>query len=219
MKPGMLLPIFPTVAGISNINRSLTSEELNCIYSFKDKLRATAGNTLDIYILEQEPLADIKRFCEQALMDYIIAVYNPVNKDEMSMKILTSWLNFCQKGISHQKHIHSNCVLTGSFYVNADPTKDELGFTKMDTGENWQIQPKQLGGFNDPEFLLKVGTGDVVIFPSNLTHHVPPVETYGRISLAFNAFFDGTLGFTKGPLKGINFLKIEIPNQKQYKPK
>jgi uncharacterized protein (TIGR02466 family) len=145
-------------------------------------------------------------------------VYNPVNKDEISMKILTSWLNFCQKGIRHQKHIHSNCFLTGCFYVNADPSKDELGFTKMDTGENWQIQPKQLGGFNDPEFLMKVGTGDVVIFPSNLTHYVPPVETDGRISLAFNAFFDGTLGFTKGPLKGINFLKIHTPDQKQYKP-
>ena len=97
MQPGEVIPIFPTTITISNIDRSFTEHEMSYMLSYKDKVRDNGSNTKDIYILEQDMLANIKKLCEQALQDYLIQVYNPINPDDISLKITQSWLNFSRK--------------------------------------------------------------------------------------------------------------------------
>ena len=47
-------------------------------------------------------------------------------------------------------------------------------------------------------------------------HSVPKTEhEHTRISLAFNSFWDGELGFIKGAIDGINFLRINVPSQQR----
>jgi len=216
MKPGYVLPIFPTVITVSNIARDFTQAEIDYMMTFKDKVRDNGSNTEDIYILEQPPLFDIKQLCQNALQDYLTQIYNPINPGDIYMKITHSWLNFSKKDQFHYKHTHHNSVLCGVLYIDA--VEDTIVFTKMDSGENWQVQPKEDTPFNMVDVPIKVNTGDLVIFPSNLSHSVPTIQREGRLSLAFNSFFNGNIGFIEGPMKGINFLKINIPEQKQYKP-
>lgn len=218
MEKGFVLPIFPTVVTMNKMERYFTLEELDFMLSFKDKVRENESNTKDIYILENEVLSDIKKICENALRDYLLQIYDPVNPNDIELKITHSWLNFTKKGQFHHKHTHHNSFLCGCLYINAKKGKDTIIFTKMDSGENWQIQSNQSNSFNSNQFVLTVQTGDIVIFPSNLTHSVPLIEEDGRLSLAFNSFFSGNIGFIEGPMKGINFVKIDLPNQKQNKP-
>jgi len=218
MKQGHVLPIFPTVITINNIGRQFTQTEMDCMMSYQNKVRDNGSNTEDIYVLEQPELASIKTLCQDALQDYLTQIYNPINPNDISMEITHSWLNFSKKDQFHYKHTHHNSILCGVLYIDAIKDKDTIIFTKMDSGENWQIQPKEQTPFNMHDVPITIGTGDLVIFPSNLTHSVPMIQREGRLSLAFNSFFNGNIGFIEGPMKGINFLKIHIPNQKQSKP-
>lgn len=218
MERGFVLPIFPTVISMKKMERQFTQDEIYFMLSFKEKVRSNESNTEDIYILEQEKLSNIKSICEEALNDYFLQVYDPINKDDIALKITHSWLNFTRKGQFHYSHTHHNSFLCGCLYVSANKEKDCIVFTKMDSGENWQIQTNNPNLISSNQFSLTVETGDIVIFPSNLTHSVPSIEEDGRLSLAFNSFFSGNIGFIEGPMKGINFVKIDLPNQKQYKP-
>jgi uncharacterized protein (TIGR02466 family) len=218
MEKGFVLPIFPTVITLNKIERHFTQEEIQFIISFKDKVRENESNTQDIYILENEQLKDIKILCEKALKDYLLQIYDPINPNNINLKITHSWINFTKKGQFHHKHTHHNSFLCGCLYINAKKEKDNIIFTKLDSGENWQIQTNNEKGYNNNQFVVPVETGDLIIFPSNLTHSVPTIEEDGRISLAFNSFFSGEIGFIEGPMKGINFVKIDLPNQKQNKP-
>lgn len=208
MQQGQVIPIFPTTITISNIGRSFTQDEMSCMMSFKDKVRENESNTKDIYILEHQPLAEIKRLCHLALQDYLVKIYNPINPNDISLKITQSWLNFSKKNQFHYKHTHHNSILCGVLYIDAIKDKDTIVFTKADTGENWQVQPKDNNPFNMHDVPFSVATGDMIIFPSNLTHSVPMIGREGRLSLAFNSFFNGDIGFINGPMKGINYLKI-----------
>lgn len=210
MQQGQVIPIFPTTITISNIGRSFTQDEMSCMMSFKDQVRDNGSNTKDLYILEQTRLADIKALCHQALQDYLRQVYNPINPDYIEMKITHSWLNFSKKDQFHYKHTHHNSILCGVLYIDAIKEKDTIIFTKADSGENWQVQPKEENPFNMHDVPFSVCTGDLVVFPSNLTHSVPMIGREGRLSLAFNSFFNGSIGFIEGPMKGINYLKINI---------
>lgn len=218
MEKGFILPIFPTVITLNKMERHFTKDELDFIISYKDKVRQNESNTQDIYILENEPLKDIKILCENALKDYLLQIYDPINPNDINLQITHSWINFTKKGQFHHKHTHHNSFLCGCLYISATKGRDNIIFTKMDSGENWQIQSNNENGYNSNQFVVPVETGDLIIFPSNLTHSVPTIEEDGRISLAFNSFFSGNIGFIEGPMKGINFVKIDLPNQKQNKP-
>lgn len=218
MEKGFVLPIFPSVISLYNMPRIFTIDELEFMNSFSDKVRNNESNTEDIYILEQEPLNDIKKICEEALNNYFKEIYDPINTNDIKLDITHSWLNFTKKGQFHHKHTHHNSVLCGVLYINAKEGKDKIVFTKMDSGENWQIQTNEKLTYNSNEFVIDVKTGDLIIFPSNLTHSVPTIEEEGRLSLAFNSFFNGNIGFVDGDMKGINFVRIDLPNQKKHKP-
>lgn len=216
MNPGELVSLFPTSLLVNNIDRSLTDEELECILDYQDTVRANTGNitTKDVLVLENPKLAGLKKLVEEALQDYLIQIYNPINPDNIKLVVTQSWLNFTDKTQYHHKHHHHNSIISGCLYINARKESDSIMFTKRATGEPWQIQALEQNYFNCNEFTVPVETGDIVLFPSNLTHSVPQTNhEYTRISLAFNSFWDGELGFVKGAIDGINFLRVHTPSQ------
>jgi ectoine hydroxylase-related dioxygenase (phytanoyl-CoA dioxygenase family) len=100
-------------------------------------------------------------------------------------------------------------------YINANRESDCIVFSKRATGDNFIIQSSEYTAFNSNEFTVPVHTGDLVLFPSNLIHSVPKTNhDYTRVSLAFNSFFSGELGFVNGDMSGINYLKLDLKNQK-----
>lgn len=212
---GELISMFPTCLLLNNIDRDFTNDELDCILDYKYHVRANTGNitTNDMFVLENPRLADLKKLVNEALNDYLKQIYHPINDVKLLSTI--SWLNFTDKTQYHHKHCHHNSVVSGCLYINAKRESDCILFTKRATGENWQLQPNQYNAFNSNQFTVPVNTGDLVLFPSNLIHSVPKTDhEYTRISLAFNSFFSGDLGFVEGDMQGINYLKLDLQNQK-----
>lgn len=211
-----LVSLFPTSLLVNNIGRRLTDDELECVLDYQDTVRANTGNitTKDVLVLENPKLAGLKKLVEEALQDYLMQVYNPINPDKIRLVVTQSWLNFTDKTQYHHKHYHHNSIISGCLYINARKDSDCIMFTKRATGEPWQIQALEQNYFNCNEFTVPVETGDIVLFPSNLIHSVPQTDhEYTRISLAFNSFWDGELGFIKGAIDGINFLRVHTPSQ------
>jgi len=216
MNPGELVSLFPTCLLVNNIDRNFTNEELECVLDYKDTTRANTANitTKDVLVLENPKLAGLKKLIEEALQDYLIQIYNPINPDKIRLVVTQSWLNYTDKTQYHHKHYHHNSIVSGCLYINARKESDSIVFTKRATGEPWQIQALEQNYFNCNEFSVPVETGDIVLFPSNLIHSVPQTNhEYTRISLAFNSFWDGELGFVKGVIDGINFLRVHTPSQ------
>lgn len=206
--------MFPNTLLLNNIGRAFTNDELDCILDYKDFVRGNTGNitTDDMFVLENPRLKDLKELVNQALDDYLQQIYAPCANVKLLSTI--SWLNFTDKTQYHHKHIHHNTIVSGCLYINAIKESDCIVFTKRASGENWQIQPNNYNAYNSNEFTVPVGTGDLVLFPSNLIHSVPKTNhEHTRISLAFNSFFSGELGFVNGVMQGINYLKIDLTNQ------
>lgn len=211
-----LVSLFPSCLLLNTMDEPFTSDELDCILEYKDTVRANTGNitTKDVLVLENPRLARLKRVAEEALQDYLIQYYNPINPEKIKLVVTQSWLNYTDHTQYHHKHNHHNSVISGCIYINAIKEKDSIVFTKRATGDNWQLQALEQNYFNCNEFTVNVGTGDVVIFPSNMLHSVPKTNhDHTRISLAFNSFWEGELGFMSGPLERINFLRVSVPKQ------
>jgi ectoine hydroxylase-related dioxygenase (phytanoyl-CoA dioxygenase family) len=57
---------------------------------------------------------------------------------------------------------------------------------------------KEYNSFNSNSWWFSVETGDIVLFPSSLTHMVETKKGDNtRVSLSFNVFIKGTLGSNK----------------------
>jgi uncharacterized protein (TIGR02466 family) len=156
--------------------------------------RPNDGNTSseDKYLLKQKKLLNLRQFIEKALHEYFMATYCP--KNDAHLKITQSWLNWTKPGQYHHKHAHPNSLISGVYYINAHKHSDKIFFYR-DGYQHIKFPPVEWNPYNSESWWYPVGTGDLVLFPSSLTHMVQPVEGEDtRISLAFNTFPIGVIG-------------------------
>ena len=191
--------LFPTPVMFTEMDREFTKDELNFVdkHSKDDMTNRNVGNVTsnNNYILEEPEFSNLKLIVTEAINEYIKKVYKP--KYEAEAYITQSWLNYTKKGEFHHKHEHPNSFISGVLYINTDSTKDKITFHRSGY-KQLQLATDQFDVYNSDSWWFNVKTGGIVIFPSNLTHHVEDViadET--RISLAFNTFIKGTLGDNK----------------------
>jgi hypothetical protein len=81
--------------------------------------------------------------------------------------------------------------------MNADKDTDKIHFNN-NRHNVIDIQTENFNPFNSGSWWFPVETGQVLLFPSSLVHHVETKKgTNTRISLAFNIFIKGTIGSKK----------------------
>ena len=185
--------IFPTVVGFSTLEKKFTKTELNFINSQKNIVNKNIGNvsSSNNYILENKELKNLKQFCHDEINKYFVEIYQP--KNELSLYITQSWLNFTEPGQFHHKHQHPNSFLSGTIYIECQE-EDKIKFFK-DGFEQFAIEPKNYNIYNSASWWFKAEKNNLIMFPSKLTHCVDQtISTNTRISLAFNTFFKGDLG-------------------------
>lgn len=188
-----IIDIFPKAVMKFNIGRELTNSETKFIKTNENKFIQNTGNTFskDTFVLENDEMKEIKKFCDEGLQTYFNKIYNPVSKTEIY--ITQSWLNWTKDNGYHHTHDHPNSYLSGVFYVSADDN-DSIAFGRTHF-DQFNIWSKEINDYNTKEVHLKVKTGDLIIFPSTTIHFVPPIKTSKtRISLAFNSFLKGEVG-------------------------
>lgn len=208
---GQIVPIFPTPIMALKLGRKFTLDEMNCILNYQKDVLTNPGNvtTKNLHVLENEALADLKLKCQIALDNYLEYIFSPVNLNTISLDLTHSWLNYTNPGGYHHAHTHPNSIVSGVLYISAQKQAEHIVFSR-DLNLNIQVQTNKPNPFNSVEMYFPVETGDIVLFPSNLVHTVP--ESKGnstRISLAFNSYFSGDLGYVEGPLKGFNSIALQ----------
>lgn len=83
------------------------------------------------------------------------------------------WYNSYDKGHFQEPHTHYPCTLSAVWFLRGDPS--DLKF----------VSPTSFFPFTRNEQPFKFNNGDIVFFPSGLTHYVAPAKQ-PRTTVAFN---------------------------------
>jgi uncharacterized protein (TIGR02466 family) len=143
-------------------------------------------------ILEEPALAALKTFITKSLNAYFDECFKPAAN--VSLKITQSWVNYTPPNRFHRKHTHPNSLISGVFYINALRDLDKIFFVKDDY-KQILIPAREHNMHTSNIWSVPVGTGDLLLFPSDLQHMVEPtVSPQTRISLSFNTFPEGVIG-------------------------
>lgn len=186
--------IFPTPIYISKLNRELNKKEIDFIEKSKLNFYKNEGNitSTNNYILNEKTFFLLKQDLDLRIQDYFDKVVSPSNN--VTPYITQSWLNYTETNQYHHKHAHPNSLVSGVFYINCNEEFDKIKFFN----EKYQtIKPevKDYNIWNSESWWFSVKTGDIILFPSSLTHMVETKQGDNtRISLAFNVFIKGTIG-------------------------
>lgn len=187
--------IFPTPIYSYKMNRSFNSSELKFLEKNKKHFFKNEGNTttIDNYILNKKPFSKLKKELELRVNDYFDKVISPSNK--IIPYITQSWLNFTKTKEYHHKHSHPNSIISGVLYMDCDEQYDKIRFHRDYIPRVFEIERKEYNYWNSDTWWFSVKTGELLLFPSTLTHDVQTKEgSNTRTSLAFNVFIKGTLG-------------------------
>jgi len=184
--------LFPTAVGFEKLGRDLTEDELKFI---REQVRyPNEGNTTseNRKLLKSVELTEIREFIEDAMLEYFKSVYAP--KFDVTPYITQSWANYTEPGQYHHKHAHPNSIISGVFYPQASRELDKIYFYK-EGYERIKFPTDNYNHWNSESWWFEVGAGDLILFPSNLTHMVQTKQGEGtRISIAFNTFVKGYIG-------------------------
>jgi uncharacterized protein (TIGR02466 family) len=190
--------IFPTTIVDWDLGRDITEQEITLakLHGTEGKCHRNMGNVVsnDRYLLRDcAELSSIKEFIETGVQHYVENIL--MTTKDVEFYVTQSWLNYTSPGEFHHKHNHSNSIISGVFYFNADPEKDKIYFYNDHNFRQLDFNRSGYNLSNSTSWWFPVTTGKLMIFPSSLTHMVEQttsVET--RISLAFNVFAKGSLG-------------------------
>jgi uncharacterized protein (TIGR02466 family) len=189
--------IFPTPIYMSKLDRELTKKELSFIDKskvdhYKNEGNITSNNN---YILNEKVFSSLKEDLYLRVQDYFNKVLSTT--DAVAPYITQSWLNYTETNQYHHKHEHPNSLVSGVFYVNCHEEFDKIKFFRNDY-QTIKPETKDWNLYNSESWWFTVKTGDIILFPSSLTHMVETKEGDNtRISLAFNVFIKGTIGNNK----------------------
>ena len=189
--------IFPTPIYISKLDREITSKELSFIDKTKLDTYNNEGNTTsnNNYILNHKSFKHLKEDLFLRVQDYFDIVISPANN--ITPYITQSWLNYTETNQYHHKHAHPNSLVSGVFYINCHEEHDKIKFFN-DKYQTIKPEVKDYNIWNSQSWWFPVKTGDIILFPSSLTHMVETKQGDNtRISLAFNVFIKGTIGNNK----------------------
>ena len=191
--------IFPTNFLTANLERDLTEEELKVINSIRDTnaIHENEGNIIssETYLFNEcSELDSLKKFCLDGVKNFVNKCLKTPNNIEFY--ITQSWLNYTSKGQYHHRHAHPNSIISGVFYFKANPEVDAINFYKpLKEHSTLYLPVESWDWYNSDSWYFPVKTGDLIIFPSNLTHDVSVTSGDDvRISLAFNTFVRGFFG-------------------------
>ena len=184
--------LHPTPIGFFKYEDSLTEDQNSFLIDQPQRPNDSNTSSVNKYLLKDKKIANLTTFIEKCAHEYLMATVCP--KNDVRLRITQSWLNWTKPGQHHHKHAHPNSFISGCFYVKANKETDKIFFYK-DGYQQIKFPPVEWNAYNSESWWYPVGTGDLVFFPSHLTHMVQPVggdDT--RISIAFNTFPVGHVG-------------------------
>tara|TARA_Y100000814_G_C12235589_1_gene369827 strand:- start:209 stop:814 length:606 start_codon:yes stop_codon:yes gene_type:complete len=192
-----IVDLFSTPVCVKNL-KPLSKAVVKKIYAYetKEDWQFKILQSKNTYILDEIFLKNLKKEINSFIKEYVDEILKP--SSDLKFYITQSWLNYTNEKQTHNPHFHPNSIISGVYYINADPKLDYILF-KKNVFEQIKIYPKEFNKYNSDTWWIPAATGKLILFPSCLMHQVGNVEeTYGkRVSLAFNVFAKGKFGSTK----------------------
>ncbi len=190
-----ILSIFPTPVYKTTLEKNLSKKELLFVDKNKLKTHKNEGNITsnNSYILNEKEFKNLKKDLTIKVEDYFDKIICPAGN--ITPYITQSWLNYTEKNQFHHRHTHPNSLVSGVFYINSNDEFDKIKFFKDNLHSTIKFETKTWNLWNSETWWFPVKTGDLILFPSSLTHMVETKEGDNtRVSLAFNVFVKGKLG-------------------------
>lgn len=138
-------------------------------------------------ILDQPELSPVRETISQAILDINA---NAFAYDLQSPTITDSVLEVHQEGSFLAPHEYANCLYSGIYFINFDREQhSQLKFKRTIASPFYSIiqapQTTQTA-FNLLDTSVPYSEGDILIFPSNLSHGYESNTHANRITLSFN---------------------------------
>ena len=184
--------LFPTPVGSFELGRDLSKLEQKFLFNLETRPNMGNVTSTNNYVLRDNRLSSLRLFLNNSLQEYFQATMSP--QDNIKLEITQSWINYTKTGQYHHKHTHPNSIISGVFYIQASKEIDKLFFYN-ESYQQIKIVPKEFHVYNSESWWLPVETGQLLLFPSSLTHMVATTSGEDdRISMSFNTFYKGKLG-------------------------
>ncbi len=193
-------PIFPTALYV-NTYKGDTSEVVK-YFDAQPMNRASQAAYGEIsqnsYVIDHPVCKSLNNFFMKCFEEYAT---NIMRYNYKKLEFAQSWLTYKQPGMFHKAHTHPNTLLAGVFYYNVQPNDSAICFSKEVKSFNRSyLEPSLLNDyqehpFSQEEIYFTPEQNNFIIFPSWLSHGVPPNRTNRvRKALGVNALTKGTLG-------------------------
>ena len=105
--------------------------------------------------------------------------------------IAEAWININNRGGFNRTHNHPGSFFSCVYYVKGGPGKGDIAFHSPIEAHAYTISPSLVANqnaFTGHDMFIPPVTGNLLIFPSWLKHHVRPNDTdEDRISIALNS--------------------------------
>ena len=146
-------------------------------------------NDGNFFAVENPLVKQLELACARAAIQFLRRCGVTIDLRHQAIS-LTGWANWNGRGHYNAPHRHLGADVCGSYYVQ-QPPEDDLHTGMIEFLDTRNVMPLQqrLGG---PVFSNTIKrrprVGQLVVFPSFLTHWVPPNQSdVGRIVVAWNA--------------------------------
>lgn len=146
-------------------------------------------NEGNFFAINNPMVKKLEMACANAAMQFLAACGATIPLEKQAIA-LNGWANWNGKGHYNAPHRHLGADVCGTYYIQ-QPNDTSLSTGCIEFLDNRNVMPAQqrLGG---PIFGTRVQrrpeVGTLVVFPSFLTHWVPPNQgDEGRIVVAWNA--------------------------------
>jgi uncharacterized protein (TIGR02466 family) len=179
----------------------ITQEQINFVKNLEYTQNVHNSFSKNKFVLDYPELKSLKNFIELHLNSYYKNILGA--GDELKPFITQSWVNRSFQNEFHHPHTHSNCNVSGVFYIEVNEG-DRLCFSRRNNLYH-KIYPKVINEFNAFELFVPVKNNLLYLFPQDVYHRVPENENNKpRYSLAFNGFAKGKWG----DIENLTYLEI-----------
>lgn len=170
-------------------------------------------------------------FYHENLFNFFNASINEFKKiyfhDEVNFPIVDCWVNKYGRMNKLNRHMHSNSVICGLYYVTTHT--DKQAATIFEADNPWLFVKPNLNSLNfsinNDDTRINGSTlkgevmpesGTLILFPPSLYHYMNTITKFKdfRYTIAFNTFADGVISDNRSQILSVKSVSVEERHKK-----
>jgi hypothetical protein len=181
--------LFPNPLVASKLKKEIDTKDINF-------LKSVSGID-NLSILDDTKLNNLKNIVTEFLDWYKEKIICP--KNDIELFITNSWVLNMKAGSYAPAIKHNNSYVSGILVIDVDSSDSKVGFVNLNTNAI-AIESNVRNVFNTSQTMVNLENGDIMLFPSQTTHFLPPSKS-DSIILLFNCFVKGEIQNFSSPSK------------------